>query len=101
MAADAGYGITADFRRGLVKRGLQFAVGITGSIAVWLEAVNITPPAYAGKGRPRRIPAGLPRGSSVLELSQRLPAEAWQAITWREGTKGPSITKLECHIPSP
>jgi len=94
VAADAGYGVTADFRRGLVKRGLQFAVGITSSVAVWLEAVNISPPAYPGKGRPRRIPAGLPRGSSVLELGQQLPSEAWQAITWREGTKGPMTSRF-------
>jgi SRSO17 transposase len=28
VAADAGYGTTADFRLGLVERGLQFAVGL-------------------------------------------------------------------------
>jgi len=94
VAADAGYGATADFRLGLVERGLQFAVGISSSVAVWLEAVNIVPPPHVGKGRPRRIPADLPRASSVLELGQRLPAKAWQAITWREGTKGPMTSRF-------
>jgi len=94
VAADAGYGGTVDFRLGLAKRRLQFAVGITSTVAVWLEAVSITPPAYTGKGRPRRIPANLPRASSVLELGQQLPAGAWQAITWREGTKGPMTSRF-------
>ena len=94
VAADAGYGGTADFRLGLVERKLQFAVGITSSVAVWLEAVNISPPPRTGKGRPRRIPADLPPSSSVLELGHKLPPEAWQAVTWREGTKGPMTSRF-------
>lgn len=94
VAADAGYGATVAFRAGLAKRGLEFAVGITSSIAVWLEAVNVRPAAYSGKGRPRRIPADLPRSSSVLELAQHLSAEAWHHITWREGTKGPMTSRF-------
>lgn len=94
VAADAGYGATVDFRAGLAQRGLQFAVGITSTTTVWLEAVSIEPPPYRGQGRPRRVPLDLPRASSVLELSQHLPAQAWHDVIWREGTKGPMTSRF-------
>lgn len=94
VAADAGYGNTVDFRLGLVERQLHYAVGIESSTAVWPEPITLAPPPYRGVGRPRKKRADLPRPVSVLELSRCLPAESWQRVTWREGTKGPMTSRF-------
>ena len=36
MLADARYGTSVDFRNGIIKAGLDYAVGITGEPKVWL-----------------------------------------------------------------
>lgn len=41
ILADAGYGDITEFRRGLEKRDLQYAVGITSQVRVWLEPPTI------------------------------------------------------------
>ena len=94
VAADAGYGNTVDFRVGLVERQFQYAVGIDRSTAVWPEPITMVPPPYCGIGRPRKKRADLPQPVSVLELSRSLPAENWQCVTWREGTKGPMTSRF-------
>ena len=94
VAADAGYGQVVDFRVGLVERGLQYAVGIQSTTAVWAAPLDVAAPPYRGVGRPRKKPADLPKPMSVLELSQSLPAERWQRVTWRVGTKGPMTSRF-------
>jgi hypothetical protein len=51
-----------------------------------VEAAAQTVPPYRGKGQPRkRRPAPL---YTVKELIAALPEDAWQTISWRQGTKG-------------
>ena len=69
VVADADYGSTAAFRRGLEQLGLRYGVAIRWSLTVW------TP----GATRPR----------TAGEIAAQLPESAWHRVTWAEGTKGP------------
>src|SRR5260370_27255730 len=69
VVADAGYGLSVDFRRGLDQRGVPYVVGIAGN-----EAVLSEPPTWSGKaelvvrGRPTKrwyFPAGPPPPAAV------------------------------------
>jgi|SRR5450755_694696 len=89
VLADAGYGVDTAFRQALSDMGLPYVVGVTSAVVVWPPGVEPLPPApYAGRGRPpvmpRRTPARQPQ--SVKALAQSLPAQAYQTISWREGT---------------
>jgi SRSO17 transposase len=89
VLADAGYGVDTAFRRALDEMGLLYVVGVTSAVVVWPPGVKPLPPApYKGKGRPPVMPrrtADL-QPISVKALAQALPAQAWQTISWREGT---------------
>src|ERR1700757_3411368 len=84
VLADAGYGLSAPFRRGLTARKLAWAVGIPRHLKVYPVDVKLIWPA-AGRGRPRKryIPDIL---SSAAE--DMLADAKWQNVSWRNGTKG-------------
>jgi SRSO17 transposase len=89
VLADAGYGVDRAFRQRLTELGLPYLVGITSAVRVWPARLEPLPPApYRGRGRPavrpRRARARQP--VSVKALAQALPAEAFQNVTWREGS---------------
>ncbi len=89
VLADAGYGVDNTFRQALSDMGLLYAVGITSAVVVWPPGVELLPPKpYSGMGRPpmvsRRTATLQPM--SVKALAMSLPPEAFQTITWREGT---------------
>src|SRR5919107_3184821 len=79
--ADAGYGASAAFRRGLSERGLTWALGIPRNQKVYDADVQLVPPT----GRKRRpVPDQEPR-----EAEAALADLPWRRVTWRYGTKGP------------
>jgi SRSO17 transposase len=89
VIADAGYGIETQFRLRLTEMGLPYMLGITSAVSVWPEDIQPLPAKrYSGSGRPpvmpRRTPKRQPR--SVKALAQSLPAQAFQNISWREGS---------------
>jgi SRSO17 transposase len=97
--ADAGYGVSEEFRAALASRGLKYIVGVTDEMVVFTaEPVWEMPgpaerPAGTG-GRPRtrpRLAAGSPRPVSLKDLAARTKL---RKVTWREGTKG----KLSGHF---
>jgi SRSO17 transposase len=53
--ADAGYGMSAEFRRSLSDRRLPWAVGIPRTQKVYSTAVRLRWPR-AARGRPRQVP---------------------------------------------
>ena len=89
ILADAGYGADGRFRAGLTDLGLPYVVGVQPTLSVWRPGDGPLPPKpWSGKGRPpsllRRSPDNKPVAAKAL--AEQLPTEAWQTITWREGT---------------
>jgi len=92
VLADAGYGVDTAFRQALNGMGLMYAVGVTSSVVVWAPGVEPLPPApYSGRGRPPVMPRRTAelQPTSVKALALSLPAQAFQTITWREGSNAP------------
>ena len=84
VLADAGYGMSAEFRRALSGRALAWAVGIPRHQKVYPRDVELVFPV-AGRGRPRKR-----RAPNVLSKSaeEMLANEKWRVVAWRKGTKG-------------
>ena len=88
VIADAGYGLSVEFRRGLEERGEVYIVGVTGQ-----ETVFVVPPTWmvrtnTQRGRPptRQYVAGdSPGPHSVKQLAEQLERTP---VSWRDGTKG-------------
>ncbi len=84
IVADAGYGLSVDFRRGLEDRHEQYVVGIAGKEAVFSE-----PPTWAvgpdtQRGRPptrRYVAADTPQPVVVKQLAETLERTP---LSWRQ-----------------
>ena len=74
VVADADYGSTAAFRRGLERLGLRYGVAIRWALAMW------TP--------------GMRRTQTAAEIAAAIPEAAWQHVSWAEGTKGPLVARF-------
>jgi SRSO17 transposase len=84
VLADAGYGISAAFRRALSARGLTWAVGIPRIQKVFPAEVEMAPPPPAR--RPSRQP--LVPAAGAISAEAGVEGRHWRTITWRHGTKG-------------
>ena len=84
VLADAGYGLSAPFRRALTERSLLWAVGIPRHLKVYPLDVQLIWP-IAGRGRPRQrhVPDVLSRPAEDMLANAK-----WHNVTWRTGTKG-------------
>jgi SRSO17 transposase len=84
VLADAGYGMSAEFRQALSARRLAWAVGVPGRQKVYPHDVRLVFPT-AGRGRPRKrhVPNAL-----SLSAENMLANEKWRVVAWRKGTKG-------------
>jgi SRSO17 transposase len=65
-------------------------LGVQSSASLWPPGeAPLPPPPYGGRGRPptrlRRAPGHGP--VSARKLAEGLPARAWRAVTWREGSR--------------
>jgi SRSO17 transposase len=97
VVADSAYGNDFDFRQALRQRGLPYAVAVEPTTKVWTAEPNQIPvPVGKPGGRPRKfVPlAALPEPQTLAELARSLPSSAWQAVTWRTGTKGPQRSRF-------
>jgi SRSO17 transposase len=97
VLADAGYGVDTAFCTALTELGLAYTVGIPSSTSLWPPGSAPLPPkSWSGRGRPptrvRRNPDHRPL--SALALAKQLPAQAWQDVTWREGTNAPLTSRF-------
>jgi SRSO17 transposase len=89
VLADAGYGVDNAFRQALTDMGLEYVVGVTSAVVVWPPGVLPLPPAlYSGHGRPPVMPRRTAKRQpmSVKAVAMTLPPQAFQLISWREGT---------------
>jgi SRSO17 transposase len=80
LLADAGYGASAELRRGLDERELRWAVGIPRNQKVYGVDVQLVPP---GGHKRRPVPDQEPREAEAV-----LADLSWRRVTWRQGTKG-------------
>lgn len=90
VLADAGYGNGAEFRDGLTRMSLTYAVGVMSTTTVWSEAKAPLPAkAWSGRGRPptrlRRDDEHQPDTVKALAIEHK---DRFRRVTWREGTKG-------------
>ena len=94
---DAGYGADTRLRSALAGLGLAYVAGVQPHTSVWTRA-NPSPAVrpWSGRGRPTsrmvRDPHHQPQ--SVEGLSLSLPAEAWEMISWREGSADLLISRF-------
>jgi SRSO17 transposase len=72
VVADADYGTTAAFRRGLERQGLRYAVALRSDVKVEYGAVRRT----------------------VAATAASIPARHWRHVRWAEGTKGPLAARF-------
>lgn len=86
VLADAAYGNDGKFRAGITAEGLPYAVGVFSSLLVWRPGEAPPPRAEGGRGRRRKAGEQRPQPVQVKTLATELPADAWQTITWREGS---------------
>ncbi|MBW8722757.1 MAG: IS701 family transposase [Polaromonas sp.] len=88
VLADAEYGKAAGFRAGLSERGLAYAVGILPTQKVYPADVTLSFPERKPAGRPRKHPVPSAASVGAAELVESRP-QAFRAVSWRTGTKGP------------
>src|SRR5918998_1505433 len=85
VLADAGYGSSPEFRRGLDQRGLAWAAGVACTQLVYPAAVRLRP-SLTPTGRPATHPVPSRPPCSAAAMLER---QRWRRLTWRNGTKGP------------
>jgi len=88
LVADAGYGISIEFRRGLDERGVTYVVGIAGNEAVLTKQPTWSVKPELERGRPPKrwyLPADSPPPMAVKRLAETLERTPF---SWRQGSKG-------------
>jgi SRSO17 transposase len=88
VVADAGYGLSVEFRRGLEQRGEVYVVGVTGKEAVFSEPPLWAVRADTHRGRPSErwyVVDDAPAPLAVKYLAESLDRTP---LSWRQGTKG-------------
>jgi SRSO17 transposase len=89
VLADAGYGVCADFRRGLSEEQLLWAVGIISEQKLYPVNARVRMPRDPEVGRPRKRAVPTHARRSAKDIIAQRGEKAWRRISWRDGTKGP------------
>ena len=95
ITADAEYGHDGQFLTALESLGQRYVIAIPRDTRVW-------PKAYTSELRPwlgERVPTVVhtqEMARTAETVAAELPAEAWQLVQLREGTKGPLVFEFAC-----
>ena len=95
---DPAYGNDSKLRAGLTELGVPYVAGILPTTMVWRPGEAPLPPAprKPGRGRPakllRRDAMHQPVSAKTLALA--FDADAWQQITWRDGSNTPLTSRF-------
>ena len=83
---DPAYGNDGKFRAGITAEGLPYVAGVFATLLVWRPG-EAPQPQPEGERRAWRNPGETrPQPVQVKTLAMELPTDAWQTITWREGS---------------
>lgn len=99
VLADAAYGDETAWRDGITALGLPYLVGIRPATTVWAFGVEPLPPKpWRGRGAKPKLLRSAPghAPAAVADVATRLPADAWQHMTWREGTNATLSSRFAC-----
>ena len=98
VLADAAYGDETAWRERLSGHGLTYAVGVRPGTTVWWgehqPVAESTLPGRRGRPRRRQKRDEGHQPITVAEVACTLPGQAWQTVTWREGTSGPLSSRF-------
>lgn len=102
VGGDSIYGKSPVLRQHLYDTQKDFVLDVGENLQVYLEKPSLyIPKRKSNKGRePTRYTCDK-KPIAVKDLIQQIPAEQWQTITHRQGTKGPMIrrsTIVDVHI---
>jgi SRSO17 transposase len=94
---DPAYGNDGKLRAGISELGLPYVAGVLPTTMVWRPGEAPLPPApRSGRGRPtkrlRRDETHRPISAKTLALE--LAADAWQQVTWRDGSNTPLTSRF-------
>ena len=93
---DPAYGNDSKLRAGLTELGVPYVAGILPTTMVWRPGEAPPPPRKPGRGRPakpmRRTATHQPVSAKTLALA--LDADAWQQITWCDGSNTPLTSRF-------
>jgi SRSO17 transposase len=90
VTADEAYGINGTLLDELEQLGQRYVMEVPTTTTVWTADPASCVPPYTGRGQPPRRPSR-EAVSSVAELAEGLPADAWQRLQVREGAVGPLV----------
>ena len=79
VLGDVAYGNDGQFRDGITELGRPYIVGVQSNMLVWKASAVLPLPGADGPKPSRRA-----QQISANDLARDQPAEAWQAVTWRE-----------------
>ena len=91
VAADAGYGDSFDFRKGLTSRQLLYSVGVSSVFKAFAKPPRFVEPKPNSFGRPKtraRLAKTSAKPKTAAEISALAPKAKWRKVTWRKGSKG-------------
>lgn len=87
MVGDAGYGEIGAFRTGLTDRMIPYVVQVKSSTTLYDAGAVFEKPAPTGKkGRPAKAAYQHPAVKAKAYAAE-LPAETFQTVSWRQGSK--------------
>jgi len=97
VVADAGYGVSTEFRSHLTRRDIPYLVGITAETTVWPPGQAPLPPKKSQRlGRPSSRVRHTARHRPIAAdaLARSLPKSDWHWVSWRQGTRGPMRSRF-------
>jgi SRSO17 transposase len=90
VLADSVYGCDQEFRSGVAKLNLQYAVAVKSTTTFWaLDRQPLPPkPPTAGRRAAKRLRRDADHQPfTAAELAHCLPGKSWHQVEWREGSK--------------
>lgn len=94
ILADAAYGKKTTWREQLAEWGLTYCVGVQEDLSVWAPGSDPLPSRWSGTGRPPKHVRKPVEDQPVSVKALAMETEAFQTITWREGTNKPLTSRF-------